>query len=126
MISSSRTHVVFGHRYAGASRFDPIKHPRPYARLGPLKPNGPRIESVPFLEEPLIKDFRISIRETRGKGGFKFLDEDYSTVESYLRKAFKKKASLHVSDVADALGMDYGTVREMIALMINEGKLGVK
>jgi predicted ArsR family transcriptional regulator len=54
------------------------------------------------------------------------VDRDYSTVESYLRHAFKNRASLYASDVADALGLEYATVREIIARMIKEGKLTAK
>jgi len=54
------------------------------------------------------------------------VDRDYSAVESYLRHAFKNKASLYASDVANALGLEYATVREVIARMIKEGKLMAK
>ena len=83
--------------------------------------------SVSFGIEDVIANHLRMVRKQRMKNSsFKMLDEDYSTVVSYLGQAFKRKASLHASDVADALGMDYGTVREIIAQLIDEGKLKVK
>ncbi len=54
------------------------------------------------------------------------MSEDYSDVEHFLREAFRKRQSVYASDVADALGMDYSEVREILARMIREGQLGVK
>lgn len=56
---------------------------------------------------------------------FKILaeDPDYFEVESYLRKEFRKNRAVYPSDISEALGIDYGTVREIIARMIHESKL---
>lgn len=71
--------------------------------------------------------FYTSVTEPRrSAGGFKFVDDDYVIIESFLSKAFKHKQSLSASDIADALEMDYGDVREILARMIREGKLAVK
>lgn len=49
--------------------------------------------------------------------------EAKSTVELYLRKIFKKKRQVYPSDVADALGLSYETVREVFQELENEGKI---
>jgi len=77
------------------------------------------------LEDAFASHLRI-IRKQRIGLSFTMLDENYSTVLEYLGHAFKRRASLRASDVAEALGMDYGTVREIIAKLIDEGKLKAK
>lgn len=56
---------------------------------------------------------------------FGIVEEDYATVESFLRKAFKRNRTWYASDIAESLNMDYLKVREVIARMISEGKLSV-
>jgi len=49
--------------------------------------------------------------------------EAKSAVEAYLKKVFKKKRQVYPSDVADALGLSYETVREVFNALENEGKI---
>ena len=49
--------------------------------------------------------------------------EAKSAVEAYLKKFFKKKNQVFPSDVADALGLGYETVREVFGALENEGKI---
>ncbi len=51
------------------------------------------------------------------------LSPEYLRIESYLRKRFKTKQDVYPSEVADSLGLDYELVREIIAKMMDEGKL---
>jgi predicted ArsR family transcriptional regulator len=79
------------------------------------------------VEDPIEGVFHASISEGRKSVHvFKFVTDDYMVVESFLQEAFKRKRSLSASDIADALEMDYEDVREALARMIKEGKLGVK
>ena len=51
------------------------------------------------------------------------LAEAKAAVEAYLKKFFKKKRQIYPSDVADALGLSYETVREVFAALEKEGKI---
>jgi len=51
------------------------------------------------------------------------LAEAKAAVEAYLKKVFKKKRQIYPSDVADALGLSYETVREVFAALEKEGKI---
>jgi len=46
-------------------------------------------------------------------------------VEDFLRKRFAKYDKVYPSEIADALGIDYEAIREIVARMINEKKLEV-
>jgi len=46
-------------------------------------------------------------------------------VEDFLRKHFVRHEKVYPSEIADALGIDYETVREIVATMIDEKKLEV-
>jgi hypothetical protein len=82
--------------------------------------------AFPSVEDPVERIFHSPIDKGRRSAAvFKFVD-DYGVIESFLQKAFKRKRSVFASDIADALEMDYGDVREALALMIKEGKLGIK
>ena len=78
------------------------------------------------FEETIMNHLRKNWKPQLNPLGFQTLDEDYSTVECYLRQSFRSRPSIYVSDIADALSMDYGIVREIIAKMIREGKLTTK
>jgi hypothetical protein len=85
---------------------------------------------LPYFGNNIFPDFFHGERPFRNPAFpediFNVVDEDYVTVESFLRKAFKRNRTWYASEVADALGMDYLQVREIIAHMISEGKLSVK
>ena len=51
------------------------------------------------------------------------LEEAKALIEAYLKKYFKKKSQVYPSDVADALGLSYETVREVFAALEKEGKI---
>jgi len=124
MMRSTRVHSVFAHRYAG---FDQPYHFRQHPRIAPFEPRRNDVTMFHAVEESFTEILHASVSEARkSMDTFKLVNEDYSNVEYFLRKAFRKKQSLYASDVADALGMDYGEVREILARMIREGKLGVK
>ena len=46
-------------------------------------------------------------------------------IEEFLRKHFAKHDKVYPSEIADALGIDYEMVREIVARMIDEKKLEV-
>jgi predicted ArsR family transcriptional regulator len=51
------------------------------------------------------------------------LEEPKVLVEAYLKKQFKKKHQVYPSDAADALGLDYQTVRQVFKDLEEEGKI---
>ena len=51
------------------------------------------------------------------------LEEAKAMIEAYLRKVFKKKKRIYPSDVADALGLEYETVRKVFKELEREGKI---
>ena len=51
------------------------------------------------------------------------LKEARTLIEAYLKKFFKKKRQVYPSDVADALGLGYETVREVFVGLEKEGKI---
>jgi hypothetical protein len=85
------------------------------------------LNAFPSMQDYAERIFHTPHGET-GKPAsiFKFVDDDYMAVELFLQKVFKKKKSLSASEIADALEMDYGDVREVLGRMIKEGKLAVK
>jgi len=126
MMRSTRVHAVFTHRYAESYLHHPHR-PRAASRIIPFAPQKPHLTVFPCVEDPVERVFHASISEGRKSVHiFKFVADDYMVVESFLQKAFKRKHSLSAGDIADALEMDYGDVREALARMIKEGKLGVK
>lgn len=127
MMHSTRVHSVFAHRYDVSFQSEPIRHSELHPRFTPFAPQRLHLTAFPFMENPAERMFHTSITEARKYTDvFKFMDDDYSAVETFLRKTFKTKRPISASDIADALGMDYGNVREVLARMIREGKLGVK
>lgn len=123
---SGIAHAAFIHSGTLHPRF--IHPTEPYPQIIPITPNAPHMTEFASRDDPYEGIFHLSITEARKVvGGFKFVsDDDYSIVESFLIKTFKKKKLLSASAIADALGMDYGDLREVLARMIMEGKLGVK
>ena len=123
---STRVHAIFAHRYVESYLHHP--HPSRVApRITPFSSQKPHLTAFPSMEEPVERIFHSSIDERRKSVAvFKFVDDDYGVIESFLQKAFRRKQSLSASDIADALEMDYGDVREALAHMIKEGKLGIK
>lgn len=104
-----------------------IRPAEPYPQIIPITPNVPHMTEFDSMDDPYAGISHSSLTEARKViGGFKFVHDDYSIVESFLIKTFKKRKILSASDIADALDMDYGDVREVLARMIKEGKLGVK
>lgn len=51
------------------------------------------------------------------------LAEAKTAIEAYLKKYSKKKRQVYPSDVADALGLRYETVREVFNALEQEGKI---
>ena len=51
------------------------------------------------------------------------LEDSKALVETFLKKEFKEKKQVYPSDVADALGLEYETVREVFAALEEEGKI---
>jgi len=51
------------------------------------------------------------------------LEENKALVEAYLKKQLEKKKQVYPSDVADALGLRYETVRQVFDDLEREGKL---
>lgn len=51
------------------------------------------------------------------------LEETKALVESYLKEHFKKERQVYPSDVADALGLKYETVRQVFDALACEGKI---
>jgi predicted ArsR family transcriptional regulator len=51
------------------------------------------------------------------------LEKTKILIEKYLTKQFNKKKQVYPSDVADALGLRYETVREVFADLEKEGKV---
>ncbi len=126
MMRSSQIHSAFINRLTGSFP-DSLDHFYPDARrIFPDLPIRVHVATAVTLEERLVRHLRMSWKNERNTFGFDIVDEDYSAVESYLRRAFKNKASMYVSDVADALGLEYAIVREIIAQMIKQGKLKTK
>jgi len=128
MMRSTAVHAVFAHKYIGSHPHHP--HPSRLAshpRTIPVTPHRPHLtDSLEndyvqrILLHPLIRERR------RSTPVLKFIDDNYMVIESFLQESFRRKQSLSASDIADALDMDYGDVRETLARMIKEGKLGVK
>ena len=128
MMHSVRSHSIQIHRYDMRFHSETIPRPDSYPRIGLLE-HHPRPHLTAFLsaDDSAERIFHKSISEVkRSTGGFKFMDDNYLVIESFLRDQFKKKQSLSAASIANALAMDYGEVREVLAMMIKEGKLGVK
>ena len=51
------------------------------------------------------------------------LEKNKLLVETFLKKEFKDKKQVYSSDVADALDLDYETVREVFVALEKEGKI---
>jgi predicted ArsR family transcriptional regulator len=51
------------------------------------------------------------------------LEETKVLIESYLKKRFKEEQQVYPSDVADALGLKYETVRQIFDELEKEGKI---
>jgi predicted ArsR family transcriptional regulator len=51
------------------------------------------------------------------------LEETKALVDAYLKKQFKKKKQVYPSDVADALGLRYETVRQVFDDLERDGKI---
>jgi len=51
------------------------------------------------------------------------MKESKVLIETYLKKQFKKKKQVYPSDVADALGLSYETVRQVFDDLDREGKI---
>jgi predicted ArsR family transcriptional regulator len=51
------------------------------------------------------------------------LEENKVLIEAYLKKQFKKKKQVYPSDVADALGLRYETVRQVFDALEKDGKI---
>lgn len=51
------------------------------------------------------------------------LKETKVLIEAHLKKQFKKKKQVYPSDVADALGLRYETVRQVFVDLEREGKI---
>lgn len=126
MIRNSRSYSELAH-YSGHLHPELIGHRPEFDRRIPQVQPTHRTHMP--LSTPLDEAFHHMqiIREHRkSNAGYRLVDDDYFAVESFLSKSFKRKASISASDVADALRMEYGTVREIIAQMVDKGKLGVK
>jgi len=51
------------------------------------------------------------------------IDEAKLMIQKYLKGFFKKNKRVYPSDIADALGLNYETVREVFDVLESEGKL---
>ena len=51
------------------------------------------------------------------------MEETKALVDAYLKKQFKKKKQVYPSDVADALGLRYETVRQVFDDLEGDGKI---
>jgi predicted ArsR family transcriptional regulator len=51
------------------------------------------------------------------------LEETKVLIQSYLKKHFKEERQVYPSDVADALGIKYETVRQVFDELEREGKI---
>jgi hypothetical protein len=51
------------------------------------------------------------------------IDEAKPLIQTFLKEYFKRCKKVYPSDVADELGVDYDTVREVFAMLEREGKL---
>ena len=51
------------------------------------------------------------------------LEETKVLIEAYLKKYFKNKKQVYPSDVADALGLRYETVRQVFDALERDGKI---
>ncbi|MGD0995494.1 MAG: hypothetical protein ABR909_08235 [Candidatus Bathyarchaeia archaeon] len=51
------------------------------------------------------------------------MEETKALVDAYLKKQFKKKKQVYPSDVADALGLRYETVRQVFDDLERDGKI---
>jgi predicted ArsR family transcriptional regulator len=51
------------------------------------------------------------------------LEETKVLIEAYLKKQFKKKKQVYPSDAADALGLRYETVGQVLDDLEREGKI---
>jgi hypothetical protein len=127
MMRSTRVHSIFTHKYVSSFQHEPY-HSRYYRRITPLVPQKPHLTAFPAItDDPTTRIFHAPMSEARRSASvFRFVNSDHFAIESFLRKAFAKKRSMSASEIADSLGMDYGEVREVLARMISEGKLGVK
>jgi hypothetical protein len=53
------------------------------------------------------------------------IDEAKPLIQAYLQDYFKKREKVYPSDVAEELGIDYDTVKEVFTILEKEGKLKV-
>ena len=51
------------------------------------------------------------------------MEEPKVLIEAYLKKQFKKKQQVYPSDAADALSLDYETIRQVFDDLEREGKI---
>lgn len=83
-----------------------------YSRLQRIESQFPECletEKVAIKETPLEQE--VSVEEAKPE------------VQSFLKEFLKKEKKVYPSDVADALGLRYETVREVFAVLEREGKL---
>ena len=135
MVPIKGVHSIYRHQYCGSSIITPPSHRNSSPMLvSPLHSQRPHLGDASLLfEEENVRIFHSSLREVRKLAArklnltFRFTEENnYTIVESFLTHAFKRKRTLSATEIADRLDMDYADVREALARMIKEGKLGVK